>query len=102
MGTSGPSDGTAIQANFSSVQSGTYFLDVAGTADGSSGGNYIGQLNLSSVPLPAAIWLLISGPGLFGAVARRTAEPPFHNLRSSISPARVASQTTSSRWLRPT
>jgi len=55
MGTTGPSNGTAIQAHFSGIQAGTYFLDVAGTADGSSGGTYVGQLNLAPVPLPAAL-----------------------------------------------
>ena len=73
MGTSGPSTGTAIQANFSGIQAGTYFLDVAGTADGSSGGTYVGQLNLAPVPLPAALPLLVSGLGLFGTFRRRRA-----------------------------
>jgi hypothetical protein len=73
MGTSGPSNGTAIQANFAGIQPGTYFLDVAGTADGSSGGTYVGQLNLAPVPLPAALPLLLSGLGLFGAFRRRSA-----------------------------
>jgi hypothetical protein len=71
MGTSGPSNGTAIQANFSGIMPGTYFLDVAGTADGSSGGTYVGQLNLAPVPLPAALPLLLSGLGLFGALRQR-------------------------------
>jgi hypothetical protein len=73
MGTSGPSNGTSIQANFSGIQAGTYFLDVAGTADGSAGGTYVGQLNLAPVPLPAALPLLLSGLGLFGALRRRAA-----------------------------
>jgi hypothetical protein len=72
-GTPGPSTGAAIQAHFSDIQAGTYFLDVAGTADGSSGGTYVGQLNLAPVPLPAALPLLISGLGLFGGLWRRRA-----------------------------
>ena len=72
-GTPGPSTGNAIQANFSNIQAGTYFLDVAGTADGSSGGGYVGQLNLAPVPLPAALPLLLSGLGLFGGLWRRRA-----------------------------
>jgi hypothetical protein len=71
MGTSGPSSGNPVQASFSNVQSGTYFLDIAGIADGSSGGTYVGQLNLSPIPLPGAAWLMISGIGLLGGVARR-------------------------------
>jgi hypothetical protein len=72
-GTSGPSSGTPINANFSGIQAGMYFLDVAGTADGSSGGTYLGQLNLAPVPLPAALPLLLSGLGLLGGLRRRRA-----------------------------
>lgn len=72
-GTPGPSNGTAIEANFSDIQAGTYFLDVAGTADGSSGGTYVGQLNLAPVPLPAALPLFLCGLGLFGGLWRRRA-----------------------------
>lgn len=70
-GTSGYSNGSAIQANFTDAQSGTYFLDIAGTADGSIGGTYVGQINLAPVPLPGAVWLMVSGLGLLGAGARR-------------------------------
>ena len=70
-GTSGPSSGNAVQASFSNLQSGTYFLDIAGTADGSSGGSYLGQLNLAPVPLPGALWLMMSGIGLLGGFSRR-------------------------------
>jgi hypothetical protein len=70
MGTSGPSTGQAIQSQFSGLKAGTYFLDIAGTADGSSGGAYVGQLNFSPpvapVPLPAALPMLLSGLGLLG------------------------------------
>jgi hypothetical protein len=70
MGTSGPSSGNPVQASFSNVQSGTYFLDIAGIADGSLGGGYVGQLNLAPVPLPGALWLMISGIGLLGITGR--------------------------------
>jgi hypothetical protein len=74
MGTTGPSNGASIIANFSNIQSGTYFLDVAGIADGSGGGTYLGQLNLSAVPLPAAAWLMLSGlAGLIGFKRKRAA-----------------------------
>ena len=49
---------------------GTYVLEVRGVT-GSSGGSYSGVLNLNPIPLPAALPLLLSGMGLFGAAARR-------------------------------
>jgi hypothetical protein len=63
---------TGTSGNFSNLQSGTYFLDIAGTADGSLGGTYVGQLNLAPVPLPGAVWLMVSGVGLFGGFFRRS------------------------------
>jgi hypothetical protein len=54
---------------------GTYVLEVRGVT-GTSGGSYAGVLNLTPVPLPAALPLLLSGIGLFGAAARRKARGP--------------------------
>jgi hypothetical protein len=73
MGISGNDNGNPIGASFTNIQSGTYFLDIAGTADGSLGGQYTGQLELrSTVPLPGALALLLSGlSGLGGLFARR-------------------------------
>jgi hypothetical protein len=71
QGISGNDSGNAIQANFSNLQSGTYFLDIAGTADGVSGGTYVGQLNLQPVPLPATVPLLLCGIAGLGAMLRR-------------------------------
>lgn len=51
---------------------GTYVLEVRGTATGTSGGTYSGNLNLEAVPLPASIWLLGSAAlGLAGLARRR-------------------------------
>jgi len=73
-GNPGQSTGASIQASFSNLEAGTYFLDVAGTADGAQGGTYVGQLNLATpVPLPAALPLLLSGLGLLGGLRRRAA-----------------------------
>jgi len=71
----GPQAGqSAISASFSGIVGGdTYILDVAGIASGTSGGTYIGQLNLAPVPLPAAAWLLAAGLGVVGAALRRRA-----------------------------
>jgi hypothetical protein len=48
------------------TQPGTYVLQVRGTASGGGGGSYSGSLNVSPVPLPAALPLLLSGLGLLG------------------------------------
>jgi hypothetical protein len=48
------------------TQPGTYVLQVRGTASGGNGGSYSGSLNVSPVPLPAALPLLLSGLGLLG------------------------------------
>lgn len=62
---------TTITSLFTAVQQGTYILDVAGTATGTLGGTYVGQLNLQPVPLPAAAWLLLSSFGMLGGFVRR-------------------------------
>jgi hypothetical protein len=53
------------------LNSGTYALEIKGTASGSLGGGYTGQLQLQPVPLPAALPLLLSGLGGLAAWARR-------------------------------
>jgi hypothetical protein len=67
-----PSGQTTVTAYFGSVAAGKYVLDIAGIADGSAGGSYVGQVSLQPVPVPAAFWLLCSGIGALGAAARRT------------------------------
>ncbi len=61
----------SMTAAFSGIQSGTYMLDVAGIATGTSGGSYIGSVDLQPVPVPAALWLMLSGLGGLGALARK-------------------------------
>jgi hypothetical protein len=64
--------GNSISASFNGIQSGTYILDVAGVASGTSGGSYIGSVDLQQpVPLPAAIWLMLSGLGGLGVLVRK-------------------------------
>lgn len=75
-------------ASFSGLMSGTYILDVAGIASGTSGGTYVGQLNLSptTVPLPAGLPLLLSGLGGLWAMARRRgARSPVDLTRTAVA-----------------
>jgi hypothetical protein len=53
------------------LAAGTYVIEVRGTASGASGGAYSGTLNVTPVPVPAALPLLLSGFGLVGALGRR-------------------------------
>jgi len=70
-GQSGVESG-AISKSFTGLQTtGTYVLDIAGTATGSGGGLYTGALNLQPVPVPATIWLMLSGVGALVATARK-------------------------------
>jgi hypothetical protein len=67
----GPSSGqSSVVAAFNNISSGSYLLDIAGTAVGQFGGSYVGTLNLQPVPVPAAFWLLCSGLGAMGAATR--------------------------------
>lgn len=47
---------------------GTYVLEIRGNVLGSAGGSYAGTLNLSPVPLPAALPLMLAGFGLLSGV----------------------------------
>ena len=73
QGISGNDNGVAISTNFNNLSAGTYVLDIAGTADGTSGGTYVGQLNLNppTVPLPPALPLLLISVAGLGFFARR-------------------------------
>lgn len=52
-------------------QAGTYVLEVRGNVTGEFGGSYSGSLNISPVPLPAALPSMLSALGLLAALARR-------------------------------
>lgn len=68
---SGTTTGTVSVLPQTTLAAGTYVLEVRGTVTGSAGGSYAGVLNLTPVPLPAALPLLLSGLGGLGFWARR-------------------------------
>ena len=68
--------GTIDVIPWTTLTAGTYVLEVRGNVTGSAGGSYSGVLNLSPVPLPAALPLLLSGLGFLGAAVRRRAMRP--------------------------
>lgn len=69
------SSGTLTPASFVTNNNGFLFASDIGVPD-KSGGFFTGDVvttgPLSPVPLPAAVWLLISGVGALGAMARKT------------------------------
>jgi hypothetical protein len=63
--------GTIAVLNPTTLAAGTYVLEVRGTATGTGGGSYAGVLNVTPVPLPAGLPLLLSGVGALGGLLRR-------------------------------
>ena len=55
------------------LSAGTYALALRGILSGSSSANYTGSINLASLPVPAAAWLLASALGLMTVVRRKVA-----------------------------
>ena len=53
------------------LKAGTYAVEVRGTVNGTSGGNYTGSLDVTPVPLPTALPALLGGLGLLAACTRR-------------------------------
>jgi hypothetical protein len=53
------------------LPAGTYVLEVRGIASGTAGGSYAGVLNISPIPLPAPLGLLLSGLGALGLLELR-------------------------------
>jgi hypothetical protein len=53
------------------LAAGTYAIEVRGTVTGLAGGNYTGSLDVTPVPLPAALPALLSGLGALAAYSRR-------------------------------
>jgi hypothetical protein len=68
---SGSTSGTISVIPATNLAAGTYVLEVLGTVKGSAGGSYSGVLDLTPVPLPAALPLLLSGMGALGLWGRR-------------------------------
>lgn len=71
-----PGGGTVAVLPDTYLSAGTYVLEVRGDVTGTSGGGYSGTFQLTPVPLPAALPLLLSGLGALGAALRRRTTRP--------------------------
>jgi len=67
---------TSLVIPQTTLGAGTYVLELRGTSVGTSGGSYAGVLNMTPVPLPAGLPLLLSGMGGLIALARRRCGTP--------------------------
>jgi hypothetical protein len=76
--TSGTQTGIVSVLPATLLSAGDYILEVRGLADGEFGGSYSGVLNVAPVPVPAAVWLLLSGLVVVGGLSRmrESAETP--------------------------
>ncbi len=52
------------------LSAGQYILEVSGSTAGSDGGQYVGSLDLTPVPLPPGLPLLLCGIGVLAAASR--------------------------------
>lgn len=68
----GCSGETVILAN-TVLAPGTYVLELRGIVSGSLSGSYGGALNLTPIPVPAAVWLFGSALGMIAVMRRRAA-----------------------------
>jgi hypothetical protein len=67
----GGTTATSLVIPETTLAAGTYVLELRGTSVGAAGGSFSGVLNVTPVPLPAALPLLMSGLGLLGLRRRR-------------------------------
>jgi len=67
----GGATATFVDISPTTLAAGSYVLEIAGTVNGSSGGMYEGQLDLTAVPLPSALPLLLSGLACGGGLLAR-------------------------------
>lgn len=56
------------------LSQGEYVLRISGAVTGSSTGNYNGTLNITAVPEPETLGMMLGGLALMGVVARRKAK----------------------------
>ncbi len=76
---SGNGSATTVQIGSSGapidLSAGQYVLEVSGTTAGADGGQYVGSLNLTPVPLPPGLPMLLCGIGALAAASRLRRDP---------------------------
>ena len=63
--------GTYAVLSATTLAAGTYVLELRGTATGTGGGSYAGVLDVTPVPLPGGLPLLVGACGMLGGFLRR-------------------------------
>ena len=65
------SGSTVVLDPTQTLSAGTYVLQIRGLVTGGSGGSYSGVLDVTPVPLPGSLWLMVGGLGLLPVLRRR-------------------------------
>ena len=74
IGNDGSNIGSDLDFTVNSLDAGNYILQISGNANGVAGGVYAGGINLSPVPEPGVLGLLVAGLAILGFMIYRRRE----------------------------